>query len=152
MMTRAEFAKQQQTKGANCAQSIALAYQDLVPVSPKHLFQAAEGFGGGMGQMQETCGLLTGLYMIIGLLFSDGNLEKGQTKLQTYEKIRALHDAFKAELGATHCLDLLDGQKPSFKACHDPNKKDKFMTACKVFEEVLAKNGTAVPQAPDFLK
>ncbi len=146
-MTRAEFAKQQHSKGANCAQSIVLAYQDLVPITPKHLFQIAEGFGGGMGQMQETCGLLTGLYMVMGFLFSDGNLEKGQTKLQTYEKIRALHAAFKQELGATHCLELLNGEKPSFKKC-----ENKHAAACKVFEEVLAQNGIAVPQDPDFLK
>lgn len=151
-MTRAEFAKQQNAKGANCAQSIALAYQDIVPVSPKHLFQMAEGFGGGMGQMQGTCGLLTGLYMIIGFLFSDGNMEKGQTKLQTYEKIRALHDAFKEELGAVNCFDLLGGEKPSFKKCQDTLKKDKYAVVCKVFEEILAKNGITVPQAPDFLK
>lgn len=114
-MTRAEFAKQQHFKGANCAQSIVLAYQDLAPIEPKHLYQIAEGFGGGMGQMQGTCGLLTGLYMILGFLFSDGNMEKGQSKLQTYEKIRDLHDAFKQELGAARCSELLDGEKPSFK-------------------------------------
>ncbi len=149
-MTRAEFAKKQHATGANCAQSIILAYQDLVPVSPKHLFQMAEGFGGGMGQMQGTCGLLTGLYMIIGLVFSDGNLEKGQTKLQTYEKIRALHDAFKQELGASRCFDLLDGEKPSFKKCHENN--DKYQIVCKIFEDLLAKNGITVPQDSDFLK
>lgn len=149
-MTRAEFAKKQHATGANCAQSIALAYQDLVPISAKHIFQTAEGFGGGMGQMQETCGLLTGLYMVMGFLFSDGNMEKGQSKLQTYEKIRALHDAFKQELGATHCLELLDGEKPGFKKCHEKN--DKYIIVCKIFEEILAKNGINVPQSPDFLK
>lgn len=147
MITRAEFAKQQHSKGANCAQSIALAYQDLVPIEPKHLYQIAEGFGGGMGQMQETCGLLTGLYMIMGFLFSDGNMEKGQSKLQTYEKIRALHAAFKQAFGAADCLTLLNGEKPSFKKC-----QDKHAVACKVFEEVLAQNGISVPQEPDFLK
>ena len=84
--------------------------------------------------------------MIMGFLFSDGNLEKGQSKLQTYEKIRALHAAFKQELGATTCLDLLNGEKPSFSKC-----KDKHAHACKVFEEVLAKYGITVPQNPDFL-
>lgn len=146
-MTRAEFAKNHNATGANCAQSIALAYQDLVPIEPKHLYQMTEGFGGGMGQMQGTCGLLTGLYMIIGFLSSDGNMEKGQSKLQTYEKIRALHDAFKQALGATDCLELLNGEKPSFKKC-----QDKHAVACRVFEEVLAKYGIPVPQDPDFLK
>lgn len=145
-MTRAEFAKQQNSNGANCAQSIALAYQDLAPIAPKHLYQMTEGFGGGMGQMQGTCGLLTGLYMILGFLFSDGNMEKGQTKRQTYEKIRALHTAFKQALGAADCLELLNGEKPSFNKC-----KDKFDVACKVFEEVLAAYGITVPQNPDFL-
>lgn len=146
-MTRAEFAKQHHSTGANCAQSIALAYQDLVPIEPKHLYQIAEGFGGGMGQLQGTCGLLTGLYMVMGFLFSDGNMEKGQSKLQTYEKIRALHTAFKQAFGAADCLELLNGEKPNFEKC-----KDKHAAACKVFEEVLAKYGITVPQDPDFLK
>lgn len=146
MKTRAEFAEQQHSKGANCAQAIALAYQDLVPIEPQFLYKAAEGFGGGMGQLQETCGLLTGLYIVMGFLFSDGNLEKGQSKLQTYEKIRALHTAFKQEFGATHCLELLNGEKPNFIKC-----KDKHAKACKVFEEVLAQYGITPVQNPDFL-
>ncbi len=146
MKTRAEFAEQQHSKGANCAQAIALAYQDLVPIEPQHLYRAAEGFGGGMGQLQETCGLLTGLYIVMGFLFSDGNLEKGQSKLQTYEKIRALHAAFKQEFGAVNCLELLNGEKPNFIKC-----KDKHAKACKVFEEVLARYGITAAQDPDFL-
>lgn len=119
MNTRADFAKNKNAQGVNCAQAIALAYQDLVSVEPKYLYQMAEGFGGGMGQMRETCGLLTGLYLIVGLLFSDGDMEKGQTKSVTYEKVRSLHHAFKQEFGAVDCLELLHGEKPGFKKCHD---------------------------------
>lgn len=147
MNMRAEWAKRTNAAGVNCAQSIALAYQDLVDVSPRHLCQMAEGFGGGMGKMQETCGLLTGLYMLTGLLFSSGDTEKGQTKLQTYEKIRALHHAFRQELGSAHCYILLGGTEPSHTKC-----RDKFDVACAVFEKLLADNNIAVPAEPEFIK
>lgn len=147
MNKRAEWAKQKNACGLNCAQSVALAYQDLVNADPKFLCQTAEGFGGGMGKMQETCGLLTGLYIIIGLLFSSGDLEKGKTKLQTYEKIRALHHAFKKELGSAHCYILLNGSEPHHSKC-----RDKFDIACACFEKLLADNNIAVPACPDFIQ
>ncbi len=146
MNTRADFAKNKNAQGVNCAQAIALAYQDLVSVEPKYLYQMAEGFGGGMGQMQQTCGLLTGLYLIVGLLFSDGDMEKGQTKSVTYEKVRSLHHAFKQEFGAVDCLELLHGEKPGLKKCHD-----KFPRACKIFEAFLAQNSMEFPENPSFL-
>lgn len=146
MHIRAEWAKQKNAAGYNCAQAIALAYQDMVTIDPKHLYQAAEGFGGGMGKMQETCGLLTGLYMVLGLLFSDADLEHGKTKLATYEKIRALHRAFKERLGSAHCYILLGGTEPNHAKC-----RDKFDIACAAFEAVLAEHGIHVPEHPNFI-
>lgn len=146
MHIRAEWAKQKNAEGYNCAQAIALAYQDMVPVEPQYLYQIAEGFGGGMGKMQETCGLLTGLYMVLGLLFSDAKLAGGTTKLATYEKIRALHRTFKEQLGSGHCYILLSGTEPSHTKC-----KDKFDIACTAFEALLAQNGITVSEHPDFI-
>lgn len=146
MHYRAEWAKRKNAQGYNCSQSIALAYQDILPFDPKYLFQMTEGFGGGMGKMQETCGILTGLYFLLGLLFSDGDLEKGQTKLKTYEKIRQMHDGFKNALGATHCCILLGGTEPSFKKC-----RDKYETACLIFEKILAENNIILPEKPEFI-
>lgn len=71
---------------------------------------------------------------------------KGQTKSVTYEKVRSLHHAFKQEFGAVDCLELLHGEKPGSKKCHD-----KFPRACKIFEAFLAQNNMEFPENPSFL-
>ena len=147
---RIEYAKKKNAQGYNCAQAIALAYQDLIPISPEILFKMVEGFGGGMGRMQETCGLLTGLYVILSYLTSDGDMENGKSKIHTYHYIKKLHDNFCKQTGSAHCFILLQGQAPSAKVCKSFSP-DKYLVACEVFEDILKELHINFTQNPTFI-
>lgn len=65
-MTKKELALEYHKKGYNCTQAVACAFCGEFGVSEEEMYKIAEGFGLGMGMM-DTCGALTGLFMLIGM-------------------------------------------------------------------------------------
>lgn len=93
-------------KGYNCAQAVVGAYCDLTDTDEKTLLKVSEGFGGGMGAMQDTCGAVTGMFMLAGMVNSAGDVEEKQTKAQTYQIVRDLALKFKEKNQSTVCREL----------------------------------------------
>lgn len=105
-MTKKELALEYHKKGYNCAQAVACAFCEEAGISEEEMFRIAEGFGFGMGMM-EVCGALSGLFMVIGLQNSVGNLEKGKsTKVDTYKKVKECAEKFKEKNRSILCREL----------------------------------------------
>lgn len=83
--------------GCNCAQAVALAFADVLPLDEATLMKLAAGYGAGMGCMEATCGALVGAVMAAGLL-TDGQ--------GTGRMARATLAGFQDRCGATICKDL----------------------------------------------
>ena len=66
-MSESEKAKEQFTNGLNCSQSIIAQYAEKYQLDIATACKLATGFGGGMGRMGNTCGALTGAYLVLGL-------------------------------------------------------------------------------------
>ena len=77
-------------------------------VDEKTALRISSAFGGGMARMGETCGAVTGAFMVIGLL---NHTKPGDTKEMVKEKIYAcVHDfvdEFKSRNKSIKCKDLL---------------------------------------------
>ena len=132
MESRKKIAIEKHDLGYNCAQSVALTYADLVDMAPKHLFKITEGFGLGGGNMQGTCGAISGAIALIGLLNSCGDLEHPSTKAQTYALGREILERFKAQNGSVLCHELKGvGTGKVLRSC-----PDCIMDACQLFEEL----------------
>ncbi len=108
-------------QGFNCAQSVALPFCDELGIDRKLAMRALEGFGAGMGGMQQTCGALSGAVFVAGLKHSDGNLEAPASKKATYAVCRQLSERFVAACGSGVCAQIkgIDSGKPlcSCDAC-----------------------------------
>lgn len=132
MESRKKIAIEKHDLGYNCAQSVALTYADLVDMAPEHLFKVTEGFGLGGGNMQGTCGAISGAIALIGLLNSCGDLEHPSTKAQTYALGREILERFKAQNGSVLCHELKGaGTGKVLRSC-----PDCIMDACQLFEEL----------------
>ncbi|MBQ6559509.1 MAG: C_GCAxxG_C_C family protein [Erysipelotrichaceae bacterium] len=81
----------------NCAQAILETLKDQTDLDKETLHQLGAGFGGGMGNMEATCGSLIAANMILGLS------TKGEKTLLSSRK---LIEGFKELSGATKCRDL----------------------------------------------
>lgn len=92
-------------KGYNCAQAVLCAFSDKIDTQPEVLFKISEGFGLGMGSMNQTCGALSGAVMLAGLKNSAGNAS-GMTKGATYQLAKHISRQFEEKNGATVCKEL----------------------------------------------
>ena len=68
-MIRAEKAKAYFLEGYNCAQAVAMAFDDLIGMDKNQIAMLTSGFGGGVGRMREVCGTVTGAAFVISALY-----------------------------------------------------------------------------------
>lgn len=87
MKATKETAVEKFKKGYNCCQAVACAYCEELGVKEEDMFRITEGFGSGMGGLKDTCGAVTGMFLIISLYNSAGDLnDPKKTKMDTYKK------------------------------------------------------------------
>lgn len=107
-MKRKEMAMENFMKGYNCAQSVALAFADLVePVEREMISKMSSSFGGGMGRLREVCGSVSGMFLILGALYGYEGPETGGPKADHYARIQELARRFEEENGSIVCRELL---------------------------------------------
>jgi C_GCAxxG_C_C family probable redox protein len=104
--TRSELAKEAFSQRYNCAQSVIMAFPELTDGMEEGVLKQAFGFGGGMGRLQETCGALTGAYMVIGLWKGSGTPDEERKEIIN-KSIQDITAGFRSEWGTTSCHDLL---------------------------------------------
>ena len=106
-MDRGSLARENFLKGYNCAQSVVLAFADLVPVDQALLSSLASPFGGGFGRLREVCGTVSGMSMILGLLAGYDGPETGERKAELYRREQELARRFETANGSIICRELL---------------------------------------------
>ncbi len=107
MNTTKDIAIQSFRSGMNCAQSVVTAYADLLKFDPDLAAGLSCGFGGGMGRLQQTCGALTGAFMVLGIHNSRLYSDRVELKNRTYTQVREINEKFAQSQGATDCRSLL---------------------------------------------
>ena len=60
--SRKEAAMRNFEQGYNCAQSLVLAFADLLDMEEEPLLRMVSAFGGGMGRLREVCGSVSGMF------------------------------------------------------------------------------------------
>lgn len=147
MKTKEEIAIESFRSGLNCAQSVVAAFADELQYDRKFALTISCGFGGGMGRLQETCGALTGAYMVFGIdrcrKFSDNK----ERKNVTYSAIQELTEEFRAIHGTTDCRSLIncdlrteEGQKYlKDNNLHEVVCEKCILDSIRLTEKILAK-------------
>ena len=110
METRKQIAVEKKHCGLNCAQAVLCAYADLAGIDEETAIRLAAPFGAGMGNMEGTCGAITGAGLVLGLV-SQGPATK---------QMRQIMNKFQERNRATQCK-LLKGVGPGkvLRECSD---------------------------------
>lgn len=103
---RVELAYQSHHQGYNCAQSIFMAYLDILDITKEDAMKVSYGFGGGVGQMREICGTLTGATMVLGHYYGKEAADVKQ-KQQVNLKVSSLCKEFEENHNSIVCGELL---------------------------------------------
>ena len=94
--------------GCNCAQAVFLAFTDVTGMDTKTAAKISSSFGGGMGRMREVCGAVSGMLIVMGLLYGyDDPGEKDANKVAYYPEVQKLMNQFKEECGSYICREIL---------------------------------------------
>ena len=93
--------------GFNCAQAVFSTYAEDVGVNRNDALRTACGFGAGMGRRQETCGAVTGAYLVIGGKFGKCKKEDTDSAEKTYALVDEFANQFIAKHGSVSCKELL---------------------------------------------
>lgn len=92
----------------NCAQAVLGAFSDQYHIDRNTALSISCGFGAGMGRLQETCGAVTGSFMVLGLHNCKKLTDNKQRKDGTYGMIQEFEKRFKKIHGTLKCADLLN--------------------------------------------
>ncbi len=107
-MNHSERAAELFMTGSNCAQAVVLAFGDLTGLEPDFAMKMSSSFGGGMGRMREVCGAVSGMLMVLGILY--GYTENGGNdcnKKAHYVVVQELSGKFREEMGSIVCREIL---------------------------------------------
>lgn len=99
MNERIQSAIDKKNSGAyNCAQSVACAFCDTCGVDDATMAHITGAFGLGMGNMEGTCGALSGAAVVIGMKIHD--------RMECRKAIKGVMERFKERNGAVICKEL----------------------------------------------
>ena len=139
MTSKAELVNEQ-FSNFNCAQTVFSLFAPDLGLDEKTALKIASGFGGGMA-CAETCGAVTGSYMVIGMKYGH-SVSVPELKVQTKARIVKFNELFKKEHGSLICKQLtgydistLEGSEAAKDAGVFVKQCPKFIkTACKILE------------------
>ncbi len=106
MSANIEQAVERFKNGFNCCQAVVGSYCEQFGLDSELAFKVATGFGGGM-RMGETCGAVTGAFMVLGLKYGNTTAEDKESKAKTYKMVVEYTNRFKARNGSVMCKELL---------------------------------------------
>ena len=122
---------QEHFRNCNCSQAVLRAFSADLGLDEQTAMKLASGFGGGMA-CGETCGAVTGAYMVIGL--KHGHTDNSpEAKARTKALIRRFNELFITAHGDLHCKVLLGVDTSTPEGHEKARELNLFETRCPHF-------------------
>lgn len=106
-MNRGTQAAELFLQGYNCAQAVAVAYSDLIGLTPDFSARMTSSFGGGMGRLREVCGAVSGMLLVAGILYGYDHADADEQKKAHYALVQELAGQFREQAGSIICREIL---------------------------------------------
>jgi len=116
------------SEGYSCSQAILTVYGKQFGIDEKTALRLARSFGGGMARTCQTCGAVTGAYIVLGLK-NDCEDEK-VAKERTYALVQDFAQRFKERHGDVNCMQLL-GCDLGLPEGQDYFRNNKLISKCR---------------------
>ncbi len=137
-MDRVERAVSCFKEGFSCSQAMLSTYGPQLGLNHELALKVSGAFGGGMARMGETCGAVTGAFMVIGLKYGKTKIEDEQAKEKTYSLVKEFVDRFKSRNGSIVCRELLGCDISTPEGRELAKEKNLFATLCPKFVQDAA--------------
>jgi C_GCAxxG_C_C family probable redox protein len=115
----------------NCAQTVFSLHADELGLDEKTALKITSGFGGGMA-CAETCGAVTGAYMVIGMKHGNDTSDP-EAKAHTKQMIQLFNEQFKAAHGTLICKELTGFDISTPEGSEAATEAEVFTQKCPAF-------------------
>lgn len=115
----------------NCAQTLFSLHAEELGFSEETALRLSSGFGGGMA-CAETCGAVTGSYLVIGMRHGNVSSEP-EAKAKTKQMIQDFNTRFKKEHGSLICKELIGYDISTPEGAAGAAANDVFYKQCPAF-------------------
>lgn len=134
---RKEIAMQLFNEKCNCAQSILIAYSDIVNIDKEMAFKLTSGFGGGMARLGKTCGTISAAVMLLSLRYGGVTIEDLERKSKTTEIVRNFIMDFTKNHKGVNCADLLTEDNGKNHTMHSEKCESLVGEVCDMLDKYL---------------
>jgi len=145
-MNRKEEAVALFNQGFSCSQAVLAVFAADFNLDKITALRIAGGFGGGMGNLGETCGAVTGAFMVIGLKHGRVSIDDRIAKGKTYGFVRDFAHIYNTKRGSIKCKELLGCDLNTPEGMSYARENNLFKTICPGLVE------TAVETLEELLK
>jgi C_GCAxxG_C_C family probable redox protein len=128
-MSRVDEAADWFCRGAACSQAVAGTYGPLVGLPREQAVKLASGFAGGM-RLAQTCGAVTGAFMVLGLKHAGPNCDQRDAREKVYAAIREFTAQFQQRNNTVVCKELLGCDISTPEGTQQALKQGVFRTIC----------------------
>lgn len=128
-MSDVSKAAQMFRNGCACSQAILSIYGTPLGLSHDHAMRISAGFAGGM-RLGETCGAVTGAFMVLGLRHCSADCDRSSGREETYARVIEFADKFKQRNGSILCRELLGCDISTPQGMKQAQEQNLFKTTC----------------------
>lgn len=120
-------------EGFSCSQAVVSVYAEQFGIDKETALKVASAFGGGMAQMGETCGAVTGAFIVLGLKYGRITAKDLETKEKLYSAVKDFVEKFKLQNGTIVCRELLGCDISTQEGREYAKQQNLFKTLCPKF-------------------
>jgi len=117
--------------GLNCAQTVVATFVEDLQIDLEFAKSISCAFGAGMGRLQETCGAVTGAYMVIGMHNSKKHSDNAERKSSSYSMVQEFSKKFITLRGSTNCKKLINCDLNTEEGMNHAKENGLFETVCE---------------------
>lgn len=128
-MSRVEDAVNCFCRGAACSQAVLGTYGPSVGLAREQGMKLASGFAGGM-RLAQTCGAVTGAFMVLGLKHAGANCDQRDGRSNVYAAIGEFATRFQQRNNSVVCKELLGCDISTAEGAQKATKEGLFRTIC----------------------
>ncbi len=133
--------------GCACSQAVLGAYARRYGLSEEQALRVAAGFAGGM-RMADTCGAVTGAFMVFGLAHCGADCKVAAGRKAAYEAVTAFSKSFRERHGGLECRELLGCDISTAEGAKAAQDAGLFRTKCvELVRDAAELVGEMVPGA-----
>ncbi len=115
--------------GCACSQAVLGTYGPRFGLKEDEAMRLSAGFAAGM-RMAETCGAVTGAFMVLSLAHCSANCRTAEERKPAYDQVVSFAEEFRARHGSLVCRDLLGCDVSTPEGARVATEKGLFRSRC----------------------